>query len=98
MRWSPFLRLGTIRSVPMPLVLLPGPMTAVTADALVTLHDIEAAARGLDGVAVRTPLLRVESLSSQFPDGVWVKPEMLQRTGAFKFRGAYTYLTGHVPG
>jgi threonine dehydratase len=97
MRWSPFLRLGTIRSVPKPLALLPGPMTAITADALVTLHDIEAAARGLDGVAVRTPLLPVESLTSRFPAGVWVKPEMLQRTGAFKFRGAYTYLSGMSP-
>lgn len=67
-------------------------MSASTESALVTLEDIEAAARGLDGVAVRTPLLPVDALSAQFPEGVWVKPEMLQRTGAFKFRGAYTFL------
>ncbi|MES2524961.1 MAG: threonine/serine dehydratase [Gemmatimonadota bacterium] len=64
---------------------------------LVTLQDIEAAARGLDGIAVRTPLLPVDALSARFPDGVWVKPEMLQRTGAFKFRGAYTFLSRMDP-
>ena len=53
----------------------------------VSLADIEAAARRLDGVAVRTPLLRLPL------DGdVYVKPESLQRTGSFKFRGAYNAL------
>lgn len=64
---------------------------------LVTLSDLEAAARGLEGVAVRTPLLPVDALADRFPDGVWVKPEMLQRTGAFKFRGAYTFLRALAP-
>ena len=63
------------------------------AQALVTLHDIESAALGLNGIAVRTPLLPVDALADRFPKGVWVKPEMLQRTGAFKFRGAYTFLS-----
>jgi threonine dehydratase len=62
--------------------------------ALVTLDDLRAAARVLDGIAVRTPLLPVDALREQFPAGIWVKPEMLQRTGAFKFRGAYTFLAG----
>ncbi|MBP6773454.1 MAG: threonine/serine dehydratase [Gemmatimonadaceae bacterium] len=69
-------------------------MTAPTAEALVTLQDLEAAADGLRGIAVRTPLLPVDALTERFPAGVWVKPEMLQRTGAFKFRGAYTFLRG----
>lgn len=60
---------------------------------LVTLNDLKAAARVLDGVAVRTPLMPVDALRGRFHDGVWVKPEMLQRTGAFKFRGAYTFLS-----
>lgn len=64
---------------------------------LVTLEDLQAAQRVLDGVAVRTPLLPVDALREQFPDGIWVKPEMLQRTGAFKFRGAYTFLAGMNP-
>src|SRR5918999_1764217 len=28
---------------------------------------------------------------------VWLKPEMLQRTGTFKFRGAYTFLSRLSP-
>lgn len=74
-------------------VLCPDLMLSPTTNEIVTLHDIETAARGLVGVAVRTPLLQVDALTSRFPDGVWVKPEMLQRTGAFKFRGAYTFVS-----
>jgi threonine dehydratase len=44
----------------------------------------------LSGVVVRTPLL---SAADVVPAGrVWVKPEMLQRGGAFKLRGAYNFL------
>ncbi len=68
-------------------------MTALADSALVALADLEAAARGLAGIAVRTPLLPVDALSTAFPHGVFVKPEMLQRTGAFKFRGAYNFLS-----
>jgi threo-3-hydroxy-L-aspartate ammonia-lyase len=50
----------------------------------VTLDDVEAAARRLQGVAVETPLLRLP-----LGDDLFVKPESLQRTGSFKFRGAY---------
>ena len=60
---------------------------------LVTLNDIESAARGLAGVAVRTPLLPFDALAERVGAPVFVKPEMLQRGGAFKFRGAYTYLS-----
>jgi threo-3-hydroxy-L-aspartate ammonia-lyase len=53
----------------------------------VSLADIEAAAGRIVGHAVRTPLLRLPL------DGeVYVKPESLQRTGSFKFRGAYNAL------
>lgn len=73
-------------------------MTDTQHDAgLVTLEDLQAAQRVLDGVAVRTPLLPVDALTERFPAGIWVKPEMLQRTGAFKFRGAYTFLAGMNP-
>lgn len=65
--------------------------------ALVTLDDLQAAARVLNGIAVRTPLLPVDGLRDRFPEGIWVKPEMLQRTGAFKFRGAYTFMAGLNP-
>jgi threonine dehydratase len=59
---------------------------------LVTLGDLEAAARRLVPVAVRTPLLPADILSDRVGAPVWIKPEMLQRGGAFKFRGAYNFL------
>src|SRR5690348_320502 len=69
-------------------------MTTISSEVeLVTLEEIENAARGLANVAVRTPLLPVGALSDQLGVPVYVKPEMLQRSGAFKFRGAYTFLS-----
>lgn len=44
-------------------------------------------------VAVRTPLLPADAVSAQVGGPVWIKPEMLQRGGAFKFRGAYNFLS-----
>jgi threonine dehydratase len=54
---------------------------------------IEAAASRLAGLAVRTPLLEAPLLSRQLGRPVYVKPETLQRTGSFKFRGAYNRLS-----
>jgi threonine dehydratase len=54
--------------------------------ALVTIDDIRAAARRLDGIALRTPLLRFRTLDGR---GILLKPESLQAIGAFKIRGAY---------
>ena len=67
------------------------------APALVGLDEISASARVLEGVAVRTPLLPADVLGEQLGASVWLKPEMLQRGGAFKFRGAYTYLAAMDP-
>ncbi|MDQ3697459.1 MAG: threonine/serine dehydratase [Gemmatimonadota bacterium] len=61
--------------------------------ALVSLGDVRAAAVLLAGVAVRTPLLPSADLTDALGTPVWLKPEMLQRGGAFKFRGAYTFLS-----
>jgi threonine dehydratase len=60
-----------------------------TAFDLISAADVEAAARILDGVVVRTPLLPAIFLG----EDVWLKPEMLQRGGAFKLRGAYNFLS-----
>jgi threonine dehydratase len=60
---------------------------------LVTLDDLEDAARVLRGVVVRTPLLPVSALAAGPDAPVWVKPEMLQPSGAFKLRGAYYFLS-----
>jgi threonine dehydratase len=65
--------------------------TSALAQELVSLDDIRDAARRLRGVAVRTPLLFGEQRDRQAR--VWLKPEMLQRTGSFKFRGAYTFVS-----
>ena len=67
-------------------------MTAHSPILPVTAADIDAAAATLAPVAVRTPLLPVPVLSAQFQANVFVKPEVLQRTGSFKFRGAYNKL------
>jgi threonine dehydratase len=47
--------------------------------------DVRAAARVLEGVAHRTPVVTSRTLG----EDVFLKPECLQRVGAFKFRGAY---------
>ncbi len=48
------------------------------------MEDIRAAAQRIAGQAVRTPLLRLPVAGE-----VYAKCENLQRTGSFKFRGAY---------
>src|SRR4051812_2272513 len=65
---------------------------------LVTLADISAAAKRIAPVAVRTPLLPFDALSEQLGIELRLKPEMLQRGGAFKFRGAYNFLAQLTPG
>ena len=51
--------------------------------------DIELAAQVLAPFAVRTPLLSSPALDERAGTRVFLKPEMLQRTGSFKFRGAF---------
>jgi threonine dehydratase len=55
--------------------------------------DIDAAARVLAPFAVRTPLLSSAVLDEHAGTRVFLKPEMLQRTGSFKFRGAFNRLS-----
>ena len=66
---------------------------AHTKPKLVTAADIASAAKKLDKVAVHTPLLPAPYLG----DEAWLKPEMLQRGGAFKLRGAYNFLSRLSP-
>ncbi|SMX38392.1 threonine ammonia-lyase [Maliponia aquimaris] len=54
---------------------------------------IEAAARRAQGVTRRTPLLWSPLLDDLAGRRVLVKPECLQLTGSFKFRGAWSALT-----
>jgi len=77
--------------------------------ALVGLPEIEAARARIAGVAVRTPLMRCP-WADGLPGGgaeqepgtgagrrLYLKPESLQPTGAFKIRGAYNRLAALTP-
>ncbi|MEO6525635.1 MAG: threonine/serine dehydratase [Gemmatimonadaceae bacterium] len=66
--------------------------TTLSMTDLITLEDLTGAARRIAPVAVRTPLLPFDHASESLGAEIWVKPEMLQRGGAFKFRGAYNFL------
>jgi threonine dehydratase len=55
--------------------------------------DIDAAAQVLAPFAVRTPLLSSPVLDERTGSRVFLKPEMLQRTGSFKFRGAFNRMS-----
>lgn len=58
----------------------------------VTPADIAAAAAVLAPVAVRTPLISSPALDALTRGRIFLKAEVLQRTGSFKFRGAYNRL------
>ena len=60
--------------------------------ALPTFADVEAAARRLKGITVRTPLLENERVNALLGGRLFIKAECLQRTGSFKLRGAYNFL------
>ena len=51
--------------------------------------DVAAAHARLDGVAHRTPVMRSRTLDEATGARIVIKPELLQRAGAFKIRGAY---------
>jgi len=59
---------------------------------LPTVADVRAAAARLAGHAVITPLLRSDRLDAATGATVLLKAEVLQRTGSFKFRGAFNRL------
>src|SRR5262245_5328122 len=70
-------------------------MNAPTAEpiALPTMADVDAAAARIKGVAIRTPLLNFPVLDERLGARVYLKAETLQRTGSFKFRGAYNKIS-----
>jgi threonine dehydratase len=55
--------------------------------------DVDAAASVIKPFAVRTPLLSPPVLCDRIGTKVFLKPEILQRTGSFKFRGAFNKLS-----
>ena len=57
-----------------------------------TYDDVAAAAHRLKGMAHRTPVLRSSTADERLGAQLFFKCENLQRTGAFKFRGAFNTL------
>jgi threonine dehydratase len=68
------------------------PSSADTLSLLPTARDVDAAAQVLRGIALRTPLIASPALDALTGARVFLKAETLQRTGSFKFRGAYNKL------
>ncbi len=59
--------------------------------------DILSARECLAGHAVETPLIESPLLNQRLGGRVLIKPECLQRTGSFKFRGAWNHIS-RLPG
>src|SRR4051812_20245278 len=62
-----------------------------------TAAHVDAAAKTLAGVAIRTPLVNSPVLDARLGARVFLKAETLQRTGSFKFRGAYNKISSIAP-
>ena len=60
---------------------------------LPTFNDVESAARQIEGVAHRTPVVSSRTINTRTGAQLFFKCENLQRAGAFKFRGAYNALS-----
>jgi threonine dehydratase len=72
---------------------MPATATDPTAAALpISLADVEAAARAIEGAVIHTPCMRSQTLSDLTGADVWLKFENLQFTAAYKERGALNKL------
>src|SRR5262245_62454259 len=60
---------------------------------LPTFADVESAARQIQGVAHRTPVVSSRTIDARTGSNLFFMCENLQRSGAFKFRGAYNSLS-----
>ena len=56
---------------------------------MLKLEQFQEAKKRVDEVIIPTPLIYSEAFSKECKNEVYIKPENLQRTGAFKIRGAY---------
>lgn len=60
----------------------------------VTLEDVQQARERIATTVIRTPLLPAFALPMDGNAELWIKAENFQRTGSFKFRGAYNAVAG----
>jgi threonine dehydratase len=63
----------------------------------VSFDDVVAAAERIRGMALRTPIMTSRTLDERLGARLFLKCENLQRTGAFKFRGAYNAVARLAP-
>jgi threonine dehydratase len=73
------------------------PRVALDPRPTVSLEALRSAAKGLEGIAVRTPLLDAPALADLLDLPIALKCEQLQPIGAFKIRGAYTAVSRIPP-
>lgn len=62
-----------------------------------TIADVYRAAKQLEGVARKTRLIHSDYFSELCHNDIYLKPENLQHTGAFKLRGAYNKISQLTP-
>ena len=67
--------------------------TSFPAESLPTAADVTAAAGRIGAFATKTPVLRSDAVDALAGATVLIKPEVLQRTGSFKIRGAANHIT-----
>ncbi len=60
---------------------------------MLQLEDFKEARKRVDEVILQTPLIYSQSFSDECDNQVYIKPENLQKTGAFKIRGAYNKIS-----
>lgn len=72
---------------------LPEPSKADFTALPVTYADVETAAARLAGIARKTPVFTSSTVNQRTNSQVFFKCENFQRTGSFKFRGAYNALS-----
>ena len=60
---------------------------------LPTFQDVVSASERLRGHAIRTPVMTSRTVDKEFDAEVFFKCENFQRSGAFKFRGAFNALS-----
>jgi threonine dehydratase len=65
----------------------------MTSSPLPTFADVEAARHRLEGFAVLTPVVESPKLNEMTGGRILIKAECLQRTGSFKFRGAWNCIS-----
>ena len=62
-----------------------------------SLEQFETAQETVGAIAIKTPMLESHWLSELTGESVWFKCENLQRTGAYKLRGAYNLMSQLTP-